>query len=176
MMMRRKNHGRSRSVHFDPCTSQKEILSIWNSLVILRAANSASGRLPGSDKKRSIVRISLREKIRPEVKNTAINICPSALLQHVLVFTNAAIVDGQADILKPVSVLRIIFKQAQEKTQLASGLHNTKKFAKHLVLMLEIVKRFDTNNFCEIATGRGNLVGVATVVTHVREGAALVAR
>jgi hypothetical protein len=92
----------------------KEILSTWNSLVILRAANSDSGRLPRGNQKRAIVRTGLRGRHRPEVKNSAINTYPAAVLQHVFVFIDSAIVDRQTDILKPFPVLRVIFKQAQQ--------------------------------------------------------------
>ena len=133
------------------------------------------------------MRMGLRGWIRSEVENTAINIYPSVALQHVFVFMNSAIVEGQTyirrpvlvlgiDILKPFSVHRIIFKQAQQQIQLAPGLHNTEKFAEHFVLPLKIVKRFDTDDFCEIVVERGNLFCVSTVVTHVRECAALLAR
>src|SRR5215467_805129 len=112
-MVRRKNNDGSRSVHRDPVLLTREFLSTWNTLVILRAANADSGRLPGGNQKRVIMRIGRRERIRPEVKNAAINIYPSVVLQHVFIFMNGAIVDGQTDVLKPFPVLRIVFKQAQ---------------------------------------------------------------
>ena len=92
----------------------KEVLSIWNSLVILRAANSDSGRFPRGNQKRAIMRAGLRGRLRPEVKNSAINTYPAAVLQHVFVCIDSTIVDGQTDILKPFPVLRVIFKQAQQ--------------------------------------------------------------
>src|SRR5690348_7182976 len=122
------------------------------------------------------MRIGLRESIRPEVKNTAINIYPSFVLQHVFIFMNGAIVYGHSDIVKPFSVLRIICKQTQKQIQLAPGLHNAEEFAEHFVLPLKIVKRLDTYDFCEIVVGRGNPLRLTTMVTHVREGAALLAR
>src|SRR5215467_818125 len=109
-MVRRKNNNRGRSVHLDPVLLITAILSIWNPIVILRTANSDSKRLPRGNQQRVIMRVGLREGIRPEVKNVAINIYPPAALQHVFVFLNGAIVDWQPDILKPFLIPRIIFK------------------------------------------------------------------
>jgi hypothetical protein len=58
---------------------------------------------------------------------------------------------------------------------MAPGLHNTGEFAEHFILPRKIVKRFDTDDFCEIVAARGNLLCLTTVVSHIRESAALLA-
>src|ERR1700674_1521890 len=113
-MVRRKNNDGSRSVHLDPRASHKGGFVDLELARGSKAANSDSGRLPRGNQKRAIMRAGLRGRLRPEVKNSAINTYPAAVLQQVFVFIDSAIVDGQTDILKPLPVLRVIFKQAQQ--------------------------------------------------------------